>query len=43
MSYPAEGFDFLDILGENRWLGSLVVAVKLRQVVYLDIILDTIA
>jgi len=40
---PAEGLDFLDVVGEDRGLRSLVVTVKLWQVVHLNIILDTIA
>lgn len=33
----------MNVIGENGGLGSLVVAIELWQVVYLDVIFDAIA
>lgn len=42
-SYPAEGFDLFDVVGNHRGLGSFVVAIELGEVVDLDVVLDSIA
>ena len=43
MTYTTEGFNLLDVGTENRWLVALMEAVKLGNVVHLDIILDAIS
>lgn len=42
VTFSAEGFDLLDMVLENRRLGTLVVAIKLGKVVDLNVVLDSV-
>lgn len=41
--YPAKCLDLCDILGNYRGLLALVIAIKLRDVVYLHIVSDSVS
>ena len=40
MAFPAEGFDFFDVVLQDGRLSSLMVSVELREIVDLDVVFD---
>lgn len=43
IGYPTKSLDFINIIRQNRRLLSMVVSIKLGNVVHLHIILDAIS
>jgi len=40
VAFAAEGFDFFDVVLQDGGLGTLVVAVELREVIHLHVVFD---